>query len=65
MKARDLRNRADRYPRLWRWIINPAAVQAIREVASELELTAKELERRQMIAKRAHGIWASHGRPQG
>jgi hypothetical protein len=65
MKARELRERAERFLRLRRWIVDPAAVRAIREVATELEMTAEELERRQIISKRAHEIWIQHGRPEG
>jgi Protein of unknown function (DUF2934) len=63
--TRELRQRAERFRRLWRWIIDPAAVRAIREVADELDLTAEELERRQSIRDRAHELWTEHGRPWG
>jgi hypothetical protein len=65
MKARELRERAERFLRLRRMIRDPAAEKAIREVASELEVTAEGLERQQLIHERAHEIWIQHGRPEG
>ena len=63
--ARELRQRAERFLRLRRLIGDPAAEKAIREVASELEMTAEQLERQEFIRERAHEIWIEHGCPEG
>lgn len=65
MKASDLRRRAERFRRMWRSIIDPAAARAIDEVSTELEMTAEQLERHQLISERAHKMWVEHGRPEG
>ncbi len=64
-RAGELRQRAERYRRLTRQISDPAAVQAICELAGEFEITAEELERRQRISERAHDIWIERGCPDG
>jgi Protein of unknown function (DUF2934) len=61
----ELRQQAERYRRLNRQISDPAAVQAICELASEFEMTAAELEKRHFIRDRAHEIWVEQGRPEG
>jgi hypothetical protein len=63
--ARELRQRAERFLRLRRLIGDPAAEKAIREVASELEMTAEQLERQELIRERAQEIWKEHGCPEG
>ena len=62
--ARELRQRAERFLRLRRLIGDPVAEKAIREVASELEMTAEQLERQELIRERAHEIWIEHGCPE-
>jgi hypothetical protein len=64
-RAGELRQRAERYLRLLGLIGDPAAEKAIREVASELEMTAEELERHQLIRERAHEIWVERSHPAG
>src|SRR3978361_1846781 len=61
----ELRQRAERYQRLKRQISEPAALQAIGEVAGEIEMTAAELEKRHLIRERAYEIWIELGRPEG
>jgi hypothetical protein len=63
--AGELRQRAERYRRLKRQISDPAAVQAICELADEFDMTAEELERRHHIRMRAHEIWVERGCPEG
>ena len=63
--ARELRQRAERFLRLRRLIGDPVAEKAIREVASELEMTAEQLERQELIRERAHEIWKEHDCPEG
>jgi hypothetical protein len=63
--ARELRQRAERFLRLRRLIGDPVAEKAIREVASELEMTAEQLERQELIREHAHEIWIEHGCPEG
>jgi hypothetical protein len=48
-RAGELRQRAERYRRLKRQIGDPAAVQAICDLAGEFEITAAELEKRHHI----------------
>ncbi len=60
-----LRQRAELYQRIETQIGDPAAIQAIREVVSALEIAAEGLERRECIREHAHAIWVSHGRPHG
>jgi Protein of unknown function (DUF2934) len=62
--ARELRQRAERFLQLRGLIGDPAAEKAIREVASELEMTAEQLERQELIRERAHEIWIEHGCPE-
>ncbi len=64
-RAGELRQRAERYRRLQRQITDPSAVQAIRDLAGEFEMTAQELERRHQIRERAHEMWTQQGCPQG
>jgi hypothetical protein len=64
-KARQLRQRAERYRGMRRHINDARAVQAISEMAAELEMTAEQLERRCRVRERAHAIWIEQGRPQG
>ena len=64
-RARELRQRAERYRRLKRQITDPAAVRAICDVAAEYEMTAAELEKRHLIRELAHKIWIERGRPEG
>jgi hypothetical protein len=64
-RADELRQRAERYRRLKRQISDPAAVQAICDLAGKFEMTAAELERRHYIRERAHEIWMERGRPDG
>jgi hypothetical protein len=59
----ELRQRAARYQRLKRQISDPAALQAIGELAGEIEMTAAELEKRHLIRERAYEIWIERGRP--
>ena len=61
----ELRKRAERYQRLKRQISDPVALQAIGELADEIEMTAAELEERHLIRKRAYEIWIERGRPEG
>jgi hypothetical protein len=61
----ELRQQAERYRRLNRQISDPAAVQAICELAGEFEMTAAELEKRHFIRERAHEIRVEHGHPEG
>jgi hypothetical protein len=63
--AGELRQQAERYRRLMRQISDPAAVQAISDLAGEFEMTAAELEKRHHIRERAHEIWIERGRPEG
>jgi hypothetical protein len=64
-RARELRQRAERYWRLRRQISDPAAIQAIHDVAGELEMTAEELETRQRVQERAYALWMAHDCPEG
>jgi hypothetical protein len=64
-RAGELRQRAERYQRLKQQITDPAAVQAITDLAGEYEMTAAEPERRPHTRERAHAIWIEWGRPQG
>jgi hypothetical protein len=61
----ELRQRADRYRRLKRQISDPAALQAIGELAGEIKMTAAELEKWHLIRERAHEIWIERGHPEG
>ena len=61
----ELRRQAERYLWLRMYINDPAATQAIGNVASELEMTAEQLERRELIRARAHEIWTEHACPHG
>ena len=53
-RADELRQQAERYRRLKRQISDPAAVQAICDLAGEFEMTAADLEKRHHIRERAH-----------
>jgi Protein of unknown function (DUF2934) len=64
-RAGELRQQAERYRRLKRQISDPAAVQAICDLAGELEMTAAELEKHHLTRERAHEIWIEQGRPDG
>jgi hypothetical protein len=64
-RAGELRQQAERYRRLKRQISDPAAVQAICDLAGEFDMTAEELERRHRIRERAHEIWIERGCPEG
>jgi DUF2934 family protein len=64
-KVGELRQRAERYQRLKRQISDPAALQAIGELAGEIEMTAAELEKRHLIRERAYEIWIERGHPEG
>jgi predicted NAD-dependent protein-ADP-ribosyltransferase YbiA (DUF1768 family) len=64
-RAGELRQQAEHYRQLRKQINDPAAVQAICDLAAEFEVTAAELGRRHHIRERAHEIWAEHGRPEG
>lgn len=64
-RAGELRQQAERYRRLKRQIGDPAAMQAICDLAGKYDMTAAELEKRDCIRERAHAIWIEHGRPQG
>jgi hypothetical protein len=64
-RASELRQQAERYRQLRRQISDPAAVQAICDLAGQFEVTAAELETRHHIRERAHEIWIERGRPDG
>jgi hypothetical protein len=64
-RADELRQLAERYRQLRRQISDPAAVQAICDLAGEFEVTAAGLERRHHIRERAHEIWVERGRREG
>jgi hypothetical protein len=64
-RAGELRQRAERYRRLKMQIGDPAAVQALSELADEFDTTAEELERRHRIRERAHEMWIERGCPAG
>jgi hypothetical protein len=64
-RAGELRQRAERYRRLRRQISDPAAVQAISDLAGEFEMTAADLEKRHHVRERAHELWILQGRPEG
>jgi hypothetical protein len=64
-RAGELRRQAERYRRLNRQISDPAAVQAITDLAGEFEMTAAELEKHHHIRERAHAIWIEQGHPEG
>jgi hypothetical protein len=64
-RAGELRQRAESYRRLKRQISDPAAVQALSELAGEFDITAEEMERRHHLRERAHGIWIERGCPEG
>lgn len=64
-RAGELRRQAERYRQLRRQIGDPAAVQAICDLAGEYEMTAAELEKRHHVRERAHAIWVERGHPHG
>jgi Protein of unknown function (DUF2934) len=64
-RAGELRQQAERYRRLKQQISDPAAMQAICDLAGEYEMTAAELEKHQQTCERAHEIWIERGRPDG
>jgi hypothetical protein len=64
-RASELRQRVERYRQLKRQVSDPAAVQAICELADEAEMTASKLETRHHIRERAYEIWIERGRPVG
>jgi Protein of unknown function (DUF2934) len=64
-RAKELRQRAERYRLLEKDISDTKALQAISDVAGELEATAEELERQQQVSERAREIWIEHRRPEG
>ncbi len=64
-KASDLRQRAQRYRRLGWQTTDAATERAATELATELEMTAEQLERHGLIRERAHALWVEHGRPSG
>jgi hypothetical protein len=61
----EFRHRAERYRRLQTHVSDPAAVQALSELAGEVDMTAEEMEKRHGIRERAHEIWIERGRPAG
>jgi hypothetical protein len=61
----ELRKKAQRYRQLKRQITDVRAVKALDELADETEMTAAELEKRQLTRERAHEIWIEQGRPEG
>jgi predicted patatin/cPLA2 family phospholipase len=63
--AAELRQRAERYRRLERQINDPRALQAVCELVGEFQMTAQELEQRQLIRERAFQIWMEQGCPAG
>jgi hypothetical protein len=48
-----------------RSISDPAALQAICELADEFDMTAEEVEKRHHIRERAHELWRERDRPEG
>jgi hypothetical protein len=64
-RARELRQRVERYRQLKTQVTDPAAIRAISELAEEAVMTAEEMERRQRIRGRAHEIWIERGCPEG
>ena len=64
-KIGELRQRAASYRRLKRQITDDRAVKALNELADETDMTAAELEKRQLIRERAHQLWIERGRPEG
>ena len=64
-KIGELRQRAASYQRLKRQITDDRAVKALNELADETDMTAAELEKRQLIRERAHQLWIERGRPEG
>jgi hypothetical protein len=64
-RAGELRQQAERYRQLRKQISDPAAVQAICDLAGEFEVTAAGPERRHHIRERAHETWVERGRPEG
>jgi hypothetical protein len=64
-KVSELRRRAEQFRRMLKLITDNRAVRALRDLASEFEMTAEQMERRQRIRERAHAIWIAQGRPHG
>jgi len=64
-RADELRQQAERYRGLERYLGDAAAIKAISELSEELEMTAAELERHLRIRARAHEIWLQQGCPAG
>jgi hypothetical protein len=64
-RAGELRQQAERYRRMKNQISDPAAVQAICDLAGEFEMTAAELEKYHLTRERAYEIWIERGRPEG
>ncbi len=66
MKSVDeFRRRAEHYRQMKWQITDPAALQAICDLAGEAQMTAEEPERRHSIRDRAHEIWIERGRSAG
>jgi hypothetical protein len=63
--AQELRRKADLFRRMGKSISDRRALQVISEVTGELELTAEDAERRDLISKRAHALWIAEGRLEG
>ncbi len=64
-KAGELRKRAEGYRRMRKLVSDDRAVKALDELADESEMTAAELEKRQLLRERAHEIWIERGSPEG
>jgi hypothetical protein len=64
-RANELRQQAERYRWLKRQISDPAAIQAICDLAGEFEMSAAALEKRHRIRERAYEMWIDLGRPEG
>jgi hypothetical protein len=61
----QLRQLAERYRRLKRFVLDRTTEKVIGDLVGEYEATADEMERRQRIRERAHDMWIKHGRPAG
>jgi hypothetical protein len=61
----ELRQRADHYRQLRGRFSDRRAVQALSELADDLEMTAAELEKRCLVRKRAFELWLERGCPEG
>jgi hypothetical protein len=64
-KVGELRKRAEGYRRMRKLVSDDRAVKALDELADESEMTAAELEKRQLLRERAHEIWIERGSPEG